>query len=149
MRRTASWLCHSLRGRLDKFGAASTEGVRYTLKEGGEAKPILFPLEENVLPSPSSLPAIRKLNYYCGNSEATKKRTLMPTWPSTGLLIQDKRGKGFLRPRLSPTCWASKPCSTAGLRAPLSSLVPNFPSGNPPPEEGSLGSPYPDRKRGI
>lgn len=72
MQRTASWLCHSLRGRLDEFGAASTEDVRNTLKEGGEAKPILFPLEENVLPSPSSLPAIRKLNYYCGNSEATK-----------------------------------------------------------------------------
>lgn len=120
-------------------GPASTEDVRYTLKEGGEAKPILFPLEGNVFPSPSSLPAIRKLNDFCGNSRSDKKRTLMPTWPSTGLLIQDKWGKGFLRP--STTCWTSKPCCTAGPRAPLSSLVPNFPSGTPTPKRGAWALP--------
>lgn len=137
--RTASWLCHSPRGRLDEFGAASTEDVRYTLKEVGEAKPILFPLEGNVFPSPSSLPAIKKLNDYCGNSRGDKKTNLDATWPSTGLLSQDKWGKGFLRPRPSPTCWASKPCCTAGPRAPFSSLVPNFPSGTPTPGRGELG----------
>lgn len=64
------------------------------LKKAGRQNQHYFPLKENKFPSPSSLPAIRKLNDYCGNSRGDKKRTLMPTWPSTGLLIQDKGGKG-------------------------------------------------------
>lgn len=42
------------------------------LKKAGRQNQSYFPWKKMCFLLPSSLPAIRKLNYYCGNSEATK-----------------------------------------------------------------------------
>lgn len=67
---------------------------------GGKTQPY-FLVKKRVSTAPL-LPAIRKVNDYCSNSEAFKKKkwTSMPRWPSTSLLIRKKWGKGFPSLRL-------------------------------------------------
>lgn len=92
MERTALFLCRRPKRRLDEFGAASAESVRYTQKgEGGRQKEKhqpYFPGRKSV--SSSLLLAIIKANY-CVTilRKATRRRKKWiskPTWPGGGLL---------------------------------------------------------------
>lgn len=161
MERTALFLCHPSKGRLDEYEAAPAESVIYTLK--GECR---RQKHQPYVPGrkcvSSSLLATIKANYCCGYTEKSNwrrgKRIWEPMGPSGGLLgIEGVVTHGSNVRLLSPwkLLWKVLPVGlergAANLgpphsQAPLPPQVPNFPLH---PSEGASLVPPPVQISGV